>query len=161
MKDMLCDALNARFVASQLLNPRRYELSRPTIARLRPDGSGDVFAELQSEQLRASAGVVGRQTVDANGTITFDSRAEQREHESRLADRIGAHVGDELLGRLLASFQRAVDDSNNELVHLYEIRDALSMRFGCDTDMRATLGVSRGDWSRLGDVPPLLSSVSV
>jgi hypothetical protein len=151
MKDTLCADLDARFVASQLFNHRPYELSRPTMARLRPDGSGDIFAEPKGEQARVSAGVVGVQKVDADGT--FDSRAERREHERLLADRISAHSGDGLLGELKAFFQRAMQEPDNELWHLYDIRDALSKKFGGEKNTRAALGGSADEWSRLGLLP--------
>jgi hypothetical protein len=39
---------------------------------------------------------------------------------------------------------------DNELVYLYEIRDALGARFGDEMKTRAALGVSGADWKRLG-----------
>lgn len=43
-------------------------------------------------------------------------------------------------------------DSNNELVHLYEIRDALSVKFGGETSARAALAITSSQWSRLGQL---------
>jgi hypothetical protein len=120
------------------------------MVRLRPDGSGDVSVALKGEQMRASAGSVGVQRANADGTVIFDSRAERLKHERLLADRICAHSGDELLEQLKASFKGGVHDSDNELVHLYEIRDALWKKFGGEKNTRDLLGVSADDWSRLG-----------
>jgi len=44
----------------------------------------------------------------------------------------------------------AVRDPNNELVHLYEIRDALVVKFGGDAATRTTFRISRAQWSRFG-----------
>jgi hypothetical protein len=42
-------------------------------------------------------------------------------------------------------------EPGNELIHLYEIRDALSTKFGGERGVRAALlGISSSDWSMLG-----------
>ena len=45
-----------------------------------------------------------------------------------------------------------MNDANNELVHLYEIRDALSRRFGGESPACQVLHISSTDWSRLGQL---------
>jgi hypothetical protein len=45
-----------------------------------------------------------------------------------------------------------VRDPNNELVHLYEIRDALSVKFGGDNSARAAIAITASQWSRLGQL---------
>lgn len=150
MRDTLHGELKARFLAIQLLNHRRYELSRPTMLRLRPDRSGDVFIELKGEEIRPSNGLVDNQNLDANGNVIFDSRGERIKKESHLADLISAHSGDGLLGALLESHQHSVHDPNNELVHLYEIREALCKRFGGRKPTQAALRVTDDNWGRFG-----------
>lgn len=44
--------------------------------------------------------------------------------------------------------QASVKDPDNELVHLYEIGDALAKKFG--DAVRAKLGITRAQWSRFG-----------
>lgn len=44
----------------------------------------------------------------------------------------------------------AVVDPNNELVHLYEIRDALAKKFGREGACCKVLHFSSSQWSRLG-----------
>ncbi len=46
----------------------------------------------------------------------------------------------------------AVNEPNNELVHLYEIRDALSTKFGGENAARTKLAISNANWSRLGQL---------
>ena len=46
----------------------------------------------------------------------------------------------------------SVKDPANELVHLYEIQDALSKYFGNDTAARKALGVSINKWRRLSSL---------
>ena len=53
---------------------------------------------------------------------------------------------------MLKSYNASVNDPNNELVHLYEIRETLSKKFGGETVTREALGISRNEWSRLGQL---------
>ena len=43
-------------------------------------------------------------------------------------------------------------DPNNELVHLYEIREALSTKFAGENAARSALGISSSQWARLGQL---------
>ena len=55
------------------------------------------------------------------------------------------------LDAMLRSYAAAVRDPNNELVHLYEIRDALSKKFDGEQPARAALvAITSAQWSRLG-----------
>lgn len=52
-----------------------------------------------------------------------------------------------------------MNNPRNELVHLYEIRDALAKRFGGEKGARSALGITRAQWSELGrlaDAEPIL-----
>ncbi len=42
--------------------------------------------------------------------------------------------------------------SANERVHLYEVREALSVKFGGKKTVRSKLGISSPDWSRFGQI---------
>jgi len=53
---------------------------------------------------------------------------------------------------MLLSYDAGVRDPNNELVHLYEIRDALSTKFGGENSVRAALTITSAQWSRLGQL---------
>ena len=46
----------------------------------------------------------------------------------------------------------SVRDPANELVYLYEIRDALSVKFGSDRGARIALAITSSQWSRLGQL---------
>ena len=51
---------------------------------------------------------------------------------------------------LLNSYKAAVNDPNNELVHLYEIRDTLSRKFGGKNAACQQINISATQFSRLG-----------
>ena len=114
--------------------------------------AGDIFVELEPAVLRVSAGSVDTQVTDQHGNVVSDSRQDRIDRKRSLADLVSTHSGDGLLNALLASYQNSVRDPDNELVHLYEIRDALSTRFGGKEGMRTALAVSPSDWSRLGQL---------
>ena len=45
-----------------------------------------------------------------------------------------------------------MSDPDDELVHLYEIRDALSTKFGSEKAARNALKISYDNWSRFGQL---------
>jgi hypothetical protein len=53
---------------------------------------------------------------------------------------------------MLRSFNNAINDANNELVHLYEIRDALAKKYGGEDGTRKVLRITSAQWSRLGEL---------
>jgi hypothetical protein len=59
---------------------------------------------------------------------------------------------------MLRSWSRSTSDPGNELLHLYEVRDALAKHCSGEKGARAALGISGGDWSyigRLADAEPI------
>ena len=53
---------------------------------------------------------------------------------------------------MLASYSASTTDANNELVHLYEIRDSLSAAFDGKAKVLATLNITTDGWGRLGQL---------
>jgi len=53
---------------------------------------------------------------------------------------------------MLESYSRAVTDPEDELVHLYEIRDAAAKHFGNDQAAIKALGLNPSDWRDLGEL---------
>lgn len=51
---------------------------------------------------------------------------------------------------MLKSYSSSVSDPDNELVHLYEIRDAASTIFGSENNARSKLGITNKEWSDFG-----------
>jgi len=90
---------------------------------------------------------------DKDGNIIANSKRDRIEKEKRLAELIASYLHrDTLLASLLRSQTAAVHDPDNELVHLYEIRDALGKKFGGEPAARTALGFSGAKWSRLGNL---------
>jgi hypothetical protein len=151
MRQKLHDALNNRFLGVQLLTHRAYDLSRSTMTRVHPDGRRDIFIEAEPFCIVASIGTVDFQATDKDGNIITDSKRDRIERKKSVAELVASHgATDTLLTSLLRSHAAAVRDPNNELVHLYEIREALSTKYGGENATRKALGISGSQWSRFG-----------
>jgi hypothetical protein len=93
------------------------------------------------------------QVKDKDGNIISDSKRERIEKKKSLAELVSTRRGnDAFLGPMLRSHAAAIRDPNNELVHLYEIREALSTKFGGANAARTALGIGNAEWSRLGQL---------
>lgn len=153
MRKVLQDSLNARFLGVQLLTHRAYELSNSTMTRVHPDGRRDIFIEPESACLVMSCGSVDFRVTDKDGNVISDSKRDRIERKKSLAELVATHrATDGLLTSMLRSYDAAVRDPNNELVHLYEIREALAVKFGGESGAREVLAITSPQWSRLGNL---------
>ncbi len=151
IRQTLHEELNDRFLGVQWLIYRAYELSRSTMTRVYPDGRRNVFLEVESTLSLITGHPVDLQVRDKDGNLIADSKRDRIEKKGSLAALVSTYrASDETLTSLLRSHDAAVRDPANELVHLYEIRDALSVKFGGDKETRSALGISSTDWSRFG-----------
>jgi hypothetical protein len=153
MRTSLHEALNDRMHGVQLLSHRPFDLSKPTVIRLHPDGRRDISVELEGAQVNVSGGVLDVRVIDKDGNVVSDSKRDRIEQKKNLAELVSTYrAGDVLLTSLLNSYDAGVRDPDNELVHLYEIRDSLSEHFGGKALAQSTLGLSSPEWSRLGQL---------
>ncbi len=143
-------ALNDQFLAVQVLSHRAYKLSPPNVARKYSDGHRVFSVVLRSTLAVASAGTVDFKVTDKDGNVKVDSRRDRIEKRKSLASLITCHATDALLDSLLQSYTKAVHDPNDEFVYLYEIREALSGKFGSEAITRKALDISKAQWSRFG-----------
>jgi hypothetical protein len=149
LRQGLHDALNDRFLGVQLLGNTAYELSRSTMTRLHPDGRREIYVDVEAHLVLSDK--VDSQIIDKDGTVVADSKRNRIAKKKKLAELVGTYrATDETLTSLLRSYNAAVRDPDNELVHLYEIRDALSTKFGDKRMAQSALRISSSSWSRLG-----------
>ena len=145
-------SLNDRFLAVQLMTFRPYELSESRRMHVHPDGRKDVFIELKGAVVVATGGTVDVRVTNADGVV-YDSKAERAAEKRKLAELVQLHRPlSQTLMAMLTSFGNAIRDPQNELVHLYEVRDALSVELGGKSNAIATLGLTSVAWSRLGQL---------
>lgn len=152
LREKLHNCLNAQFLVQQLFTHKPYTLSQPVKIIVHQDGKKDYFLELEPATFKVTGGSVEFRISDKNGRIIADSRGERIETIKRFREQFILHTVDELLPVLLQSYDAAVKDPNDELVHLYEIRDALSNKFGGEANAKATLAIAHPTWSRLGQL---------
>jgi hypothetical protein len=151
MREELHNSLNDRFLGVQLLTHRAYELSRSTMTRVHPGGRREILCELETGRYVITGNTVDFRVTGKDGSVIADSKRDRIEKKTSLAESIASHRSkDTLLASLLRSYAAAVRDPNNELVYLYEIRDALSAKFGGENATRSALGISKPQWSRFG-----------
>ncbi|MCZ6551382.1 MAG: hypothetical protein O6926_08300 [candidate division NC10 bacterium] len=151
LRGALQTALNDRFLGVLLLTHRTYELSNSTMTRVHPEGRRDIYLDAEAGHYTLSGGTVDFQVTDKVGNVVVDSRRDRIEKKKTLAELVSKYRAiDTLLVSLLRSYDAGVRDPNNELVHLYEIREALSTRFGGENEARLALGISCPMWSGLG-----------
>jgi hypothetical protein len=147
----LHNALNDRFLGAQLLSFRAYELSDSTMTRLHPDGRRDTFIEPKPVVINILPGIIDFRVTDKEGNVVKDSKRDRIEKRRGLGDKVVRYrSSDATLASLLRSHDAAIRDRNNELVHLYEIREAVLTRFGSKDAALQALGVSAAQWSRMG-----------
>jgi hypothetical protein len=89
---------------------------------------------------------------DPEGKIIKDTRTERIEAEKELLRATLQTNQTGLLNKLLESYSNAVSDAKNELIHLYEILDALSSKYGSRQVAQSELGIDRTNWDRLHDL---------
>lgn len=151
IRQSLHEALSDRFLGVQVLTHRPYQLSGPTMTRLHPDGRRDRFIEPESGEIKLSGETLDIQVRDKDDNVLMDTRRERVHRKGDLAELVEKYrAKDAVLASLLRSYHAAVRDPDNELVHLFEIRDALTRRFEGETEARSVLGISSRSWSRLG-----------
>jgi hypothetical protein len=150
-RDELHEFVEVYFRSVQLFTHQSFAIPKPGMSRVHPDGRRDVTVFPETLHLKMKVNDVDVVVTDADGNIVTDSKRERIEAEKKLAEAIG-RIGqaDPILIKLLDSYRAAVEDPDDELVHLYEIRDALFAHFNCDARARSALGISYTDWKRLG-----------
>jgi hypothetical protein len=130
------DDIKAYFTSAQVLKRGAFHLSEYTLRRQYPDGTESITIPFY-EQLAIA---------DSIEFITADIIREEKEFMELSAKHC---TTDPTARRILLSYSKSVDDPANELVHLYEIIDALCKKFSGEDNARKSLNISRQDWKRL------------
>jgi hypothetical protein len=142
----------------QLQIHRQYRLEGPRTHQ-HSAGRKNISIHVGSAAIVFSDGHADLIARDAYGKIVRDSREERiAEHDSELNSLAPRLMRSATLRSLFESYSRSVTDPDDELVHLYEVRDALSGHYGGEDSARDALGISKGEWKRLGvlaNVEPL------
>lgn len=144
--------LEARFLAAQVLAHRPYALSKSNVSMVYPDGRRNAWAFPDGATVSISCGNADFILRDRAGNIVRDTKRERIEERARFSQLAVRHIADPAASAILRSYAAAVNDPGNELVHLYEIRDALSRHFGVEAAAISAVSVSAHQWSRIGQL---------
>ena len=151
IKEHLTQLIQSRFLAVQIRSHKDYTLSKPSRSDLRKDGGKNVFLEVEPMRIKVSMGSPDIVIRDKDGNIFADTKRDRRHKQEWFSNAVTKYRGvDSTLDQMLKSYQMAVKDPKNELVHLYEIRDALSKRFRNKKNAMKNLGISEKEWDILG-----------
>ena len=145
------------FLSTQVFSHQPFNLSGSAMVRVHPDGRRNVTLNVQSLKLKLTGHPVDLIYTNADGVV-HDTRAERIKTQKclvSLAEKTAR--GDAVAKAILDIYNAAVNDPSNELVHLYEIRDALAQKFHNSTKKaRQALNISRSEWksgwNRLGQL---------
>jgi hypothetical protein len=150
-RERLHASLLNRMRGIQLSNRKPFQLQKPHLIRIGPDGKRQIFVELEGAKLKVDGGSVDVTVSDASGKVIHDSKLERIDTKRELGELVQKYAsGDDLLQAVLKSWDQSISDPDNELVHLYEIRDSLAKAFGGEQQARAKLNISDKKWKRLG-----------
>lgn len=150
LRDRLHADLDARFVATMMLSHRPYALADPDLVLVGADGTRHTTIFAKTGRLVLGGGRADVRYTGADG-IEVDSKRDRLARNARVGNLLSKHKhADRLLSRLTASYSSAVLDPDNELIHLYEVREALSVRFGGQQQACSVLAADQTQWKRLG-----------
>jgi len=129
-----------------------YELCSISILNYREDGNISTSRTIQgvSSILKIKAYAPDILIKDATGKVIRDTKAERISEEKTLMKLFGDSANKyPLLNKIIESFKSAISDPKDELVHLYEIIDALKSNYGSKHNAISQLGLLQADWDRL------------
>jgi hypothetical protein len=149
IREVLHKALNVQFFGVMLYTHKPYELStRPSMTTVHPDGSKDV--EISANIRSVSSAKAYLTVINKDGIVVVDAKQDLINKAESLADLYNKHQTDEFFMSLFRSYEASVRDQKDELVHLYEIRDALHSKFGNDKTALSALKFPKKDWDNFG-----------
>lgn len=152
LRDVLHKDLENRFLAAQVLKHKPFILSKSAMYRLHADGRMDttVFPDSMTLGMAFGAPIVDVVVRNEEGNVVVDSYGDRVRRENRIFELISKNSDNDVVSALLKSYQFSIKDPDNELVHLYEIRDKLAKVFGGENEAKKILKLSSSKWSRLG-----------
>ena len=138
------------FCGAQLVEHCNSSHTGPSVCVVRTDGSRNFILEVQPGIFRIQFGRADIRVTNSDGTV-IDTKRDRIERKRSLAV-AAASLGnqDDTLARMLRSYRTAIEDTADELIHLFEVRDSIASRFGNQTEALRSLRFPKPRWSRLG-----------
>jgi hypothetical protein len=140
------------FNTHMILTGRSAAVTGLTMKRRYPDGRADIWVSVSSGFYLFSGCSADFLITDADGNVVRDTKAERLADIKAFRDQGLRHVADPLLGEMMASFRQAIADPDDQMTHLYEIRDALKRHFGGEKKAQQALGLTSSEWTDFGRI---------
>src|SRR5437773_3032904 len=168
LQNQITKHVEGLFLARQLLVHRAFGLESVRVCQHRLDGGKksemSFAAKVSFVSATASEHLSTAEQCDvtvhnASGRLAQDSKSARIAEHTKFIDSVAPKLaGSATLDVLLESYKAAVADPANELVHLYQIREALAKHYGGNAKARRKLPISQQEWNRfniLANVLPL------
>lgn len=153
ISDDLTKVIENRLYAVQVSTHKNFSLGKPSRRDLREDGKRNVFIEIPSIAMGVSLGIPDIVMTDKEGNIIYDTRQKRIDKQRWFAEIADKHRNaDSTLDHILKSYQKSIIDQEDEFVHLYEIRDALSAKFGGKDKAKKKLKITNNEWDVIGEL---------
>lgn len=153
ISDDLTKVIENRLYAVQVFTHKNFSLGKPSRSDLREDGKRNIFIEVPSIAIGISCGIPDIVMTDKEGNIISDTRQERIDKQKWFAEIADKYRdADSTLDHILKSYQKSVIDQEDEFVHLYEIRDALSAKFGGENNAKKKLEIANNEWKVIGEL---------
>ncbi len=139
------------FRVRQLLVHRPFKLNAASVYQHYSGGTRSISVNVQGCECLVAVGQVDLVIRDTSGAVKQDTKTERVKRDTEFVNAVRPKLANSpTLVALLETYDAAVNDPSNELVHLYEIRDALANHYGGVAEARKKLGVNGEQWKRLG-----------
>jgi hypothetical protein len=159
IEQILVAILDSALVA----NNASYELRVTSINSFNPDGTVGVIMWPKNIVSKCCVESAAIKQYYQNGALVFDheeaARLEDASILSEKARMIESLVSktallhnDEILKKIVSSYKKSLSNDRYVLIHLYEIRDALSTFFKGKKNAIKKLSIAVADWSAIGDL---------
>lgn len=153
ISDDLTKVIENRLYAVQVSTHKNFSLGKPSRRDLREDGKRNVFIEIPPIAIGVSLGIPDIVMTDKEGNIIYDTRQKRIDKQRWFAEIADKHRNaDSTLDHILKSYQKSIIDQEDEFVHLYEIRDALSAKFGGKDKAKKKLKITNNEWDVIGEL---------
>lgn len=150
LETLITNHLQGILLVRQLQVHRGYVLEGPRIHQHTGERK-NIAIRVGSGSFVLSGGQADFVHRDAAGNVLRDTKTERTAGHIAMLNAVVPKIGmSPTLRGLLTSYSRSASDPRNELVHLYEIRDALSTHYRGKQNARTALNIAQSEWQRLG-----------
>jgi hypothetical protein len=153
LQKSLIVAIESPFIARRIIYDKEYSIGIATTTFKNKYGVSGAYISVPNATICIKAFPPEIMLIDANGVVLSDTKKDRDNQEAALRELLLTNMSkDRALRRMVKSYLTAMSDHSNELLYLYEIRDAASEIFQGAHKARKRLCVPESDWQYLGKI---------